>query len=617
MATGFEVAGVVLATFPILVKVLGAYADGVRTITIWRRYRWELRSYARRLKSQRVRYINTLELLFDGIVESEEDLAILINDPAGVSWQGSRHMKALRSRLDWAYDHFLDILNTMMDTLEELAAKLDMDEGGNVSCSSEGHAFGLCLQIDWEKKSSVEREMKKIGLIFSKGTFTEMLDNIDSCNRELQELTRQNEELGPVRQRRRMKCPHERLMQTRKYAKSLFNVLVTGTLWACSCRDDHMVNLQLQPRPSRPHVAHENREQSPIFRILLSRSIESSPIQKVKISMPRWDRKELEVRVSEVDTSYNSTDRSETPNCRLANNESTRDSSMKRQLDSTRKRIKFLDIDERPKDIGPGPPISDSSMQYGSKITDICATLCKDQWPGQTIGHVADDQSIKHYLILFQGNKVEDNAKEYQLTLTNLLSSAPQSEKPFNLSRRERLSIASTLASSVLQLDMTLWLERFWTSDHIIFHCPFDCTSLGSDVCPYVSGKVRSNKGKSKEEDNIQSVQSSNETLLALGVTLIELCFGKLVSEMRKPEDVGTNETATKIRSAKRLLSQVYDEAGCRYGDAVKRCLESHQDFPDASFEDRKFQEAVYTTIVMPLAQDLDDFEGKYLSGKA
>lgn len=132
MASGFELAGVVLAAFPIVVKGLGAYVDGVQAIKYWRRYGWELRSYARRLRSQRVRYINTLELLFDGVLESEDELATLVNDPAGASWHEPRYDKMLRSRLDHSYEHFLDTLDSMMIMLRDLAAKLDISEDGKV-----------------------------------------------------------------------------------------------------------------------------------------------------------------------------------------------------------------------------------------------------------------------------------------------------------------------------------------------------------------------------------------------------------------------------------------------------------------------------------------------------
>ena len=38
MATGIETAGLVLAAFPLVVKGLGAYVDGVRMIKYWKRY---------------------------------------------------------------------------------------------------------------------------------------------------------------------------------------------------------------------------------------------------------------------------------------------------------------------------------------------------------------------------------------------------------------------------------------------------------------------------------------------------------------------------------------------------------------------------------------------------
>lgn len=456
--------------------------------------------------------------------------------------------------------------------------------------------------------------MKRIGLVFSRGTITETLNTIEKCNQDLQDLTRLNEELGPVRQRRRSKCPHERLREIRKYARSLFNSLVRGKSWTCSCRNDHTVHLQLQPRPSKPHVRHEDDEKALTFRVLMSRSTTSSCTQKGKLSDPHWDWKEVTIQTLEVDILHADAERSERPHCILADNEITQDSATRRPPEAAGKRTRFLNVDSRPRHRPQQLHDLDSIAPSGKPITDMCAALVQDQWPGQRIGHVAIEEFTEHYLILFQGNKVEAKSVECKLTLTDLLSNAMQSEKPFSLSRRQRLSIASTLASSVLQLDMTLWLNHFWTSNQIVFHCPSDCTSLGSSVYPYISGQVRPIKGSNKEQHDSRSVESSNETLLSLGITLIELCFGQPVSEMRKPEDVGSDETVTKIRSAKRLLSQVYDEAGCRYGDAVKQCLESHQDFPDATFEDKKFQEAVYTTIVMPLAQDLDDFEGRYLS---
>ena len=75
MVTGVETAGLVLAVFPLVVKGMQYYAEGLQTIQYWRRYRRELQNHARRIKTQWVRYLNTIELLFEGIVGSDEELA--------------------------------------------------------------------------------------------------------------------------------------------------------------------------------------------------------------------------------------------------------------------------------------------------------------------------------------------------------------------------------------------------------------------------------------------------------------------------------------------------------------------------------------------------------------
>ena len=132
MASGIEVAGLVLSAFPLVVKGLTAYVDGVRAMNYWKRYTWELRGYARRLRTQRIWYIKTLELLFDGVVKSEKEIAALIEDPVGPLWREEKYTENLIARLDHCYDHFLETLGSMMASLEKLADRLGIDADGNV-----------------------------------------------------------------------------------------------------------------------------------------------------------------------------------------------------------------------------------------------------------------------------------------------------------------------------------------------------------------------------------------------------------------------------------------------------------------------------------------------------
>ena len=149
MASGVETAGLVLAAFPLLVKGVTAYLDGIRTIKYWRRYTRELRGYARRLKSQRVRYINTLELLFDGIVETEDELAALIAEPGGDLWRKPRYQRCLAARLDHSFDHFIDIVQSMQESMEELREKMGLDAQGNVCPLCQIHSTDFLTHLSF------------------------------------------------------------------------------------------------------------------------------------------------------------------------------------------------------------------------------------------------------------------------------------------------------------------------------------------------------------------------------------------------------------------------------------------------------------------------------------
>ena len=85
--SGFEVAGIVLAVFPIVVDGLEHFVQGIQTIKYWRRYRVKLQDYAGMIRSARVFYLDTLEELLNGIVQSDEDMEVLMANPGGESWK--------------------------------------------------------------------------------------------------------------------------------------------------------------------------------------------------------------------------------------------------------------------------------------------------------------------------------------------------------------------------------------------------------------------------------------------------------------------------------------------------------------------------------------------------
>jgi hypothetical protein len=56
---------------------------------------------------QRVIYLNTLEELFTGIVYSDAERALLINDPSGPTWKRKEYETLLHERLGQSYHAYL------------------------------------------------------------------------------------------------------------------------------------------------------------------------------------------------------------------------------------------------------------------------------------------------------------------------------------------------------------------------------------------------------------------------------------------------------------------------------------------------------------------------------
>ena len=129
MLTGVEAAGLVLAVFPLVLDGLSHWLAGVDKVKRWRRIHRQLKNYEIRLRSQRVTYQNTLELLLVGIVEADEDTAAMLAEPRGKFWKKAKYDHLLHIRLDRAYDSFFETLKSMFTTLREIEKKLGMEAG--------------------------------------------------------------------------------------------------------------------------------------------------------------------------------------------------------------------------------------------------------------------------------------------------------------------------------------------------------------------------------------------------------------------------------------------------------------------------------------------------------
>lgn len=134
MVTGIEAVGLTLTVIPLLVNQLDSYVRGIEKVKLLRRYRRELAAYSRGLATQRAVLINTLIQTLGGIVNDEQELSELIDNPRGPGWKDPALQRKLRLRLDRNYDLFLDNMSDLNDLLLRLSKKLGINIAENKVC---------------------------------------------------------------------------------------------------------------------------------------------------------------------------------------------------------------------------------------------------------------------------------------------------------------------------------------------------------------------------------------------------------------------------------------------------------------------------------------------------
>ncbi|KAL8944441.1 MAG: hypothetical protein Q9211_000583 [Gyalolechia sp. 1 TL-2023] len=492
---------------------------------------------------------------------------IVVNEPLGPLWKKPVDEESLRSRLDQSYNLYLKTIQSLADDVEKIRYKLGIDASGTVQ---------------WDNYSVVEREMEKIKMTLQKRIYKDLLDDIDRANKDLQEYTQQGIALEPMKRKRRSKRPIAELKLIRKHAASLYQVLMNEKAWKCSCKTHHMASLRLEARPQTCDGIRTRTPSDHVFRVLIT---VSDPADTSGVAT-RWE--EIEVIPS-------------------AGSQMLDVVSDNKHHHPPKKGVRFASVIEPPSmkaPIEPTPCQTDWTC-----IEDICSALCTLALDRTAIGLLVDDTYDKNQHKLYRAGTVA-TSHSLSRSLEDLLDASRHPEDD-SLSRKERLQIAVVLASSVLQLDGTSWLKAGWSSGDIYFHHG-NSQPLGAaevDRLPYLSWQpCCDNTMPVLGRLHLKNHMIRNDTLLALGLVLVELCFGRTLTEMRKPEDLDSEGTTAKLSTATRLHSRVYTEMGPLYGDVVRRCLFQTFDVRELSLDIEEVQQKVLDDVVAPLVEGLNNF---------
>ena len=143
--SGIEVAGLVLAVFPLVVNGLQHFTEGVDTVKSWswKTYHRELINYNRTLTTEEKYCLDTLEALLSGIIRSDDEYDALKKDPGDNLWQKPEYQEQLKRRLDHNYGNYMDTMTTMLRTLTVVRDKLGLDDSGKVSLAMNAYPTSI------------------------------------------------------------------------------------------------------------------------------------------------------------------------------------------------------------------------------------------------------------------------------------------------------------------------------------------------------------------------------------------------------------------------------------------------------------------------------------------
>ncbi|KAJ5693805.1 hypothetical protein N7536_004217 [Penicillium majusculum] len=567
-----EAAGVALAILPLVINQLDNYVQGLETIKSFgaKRYRRELESYSSSLGTQQAIFVNTLERALDGVVEYEDGLDELRNNPLGNLWKRQSLQTSLHEKLGRDFYPFNRMMIEVATLLEELSRKLGLDK--NVSVNH---------RVD---QSAIKKEVKKFKDIFSKSIYLDVFARLDAANKILNTLVEQSDYRSTIQKQRISKRPLLRHKRAQKSARSLHNAIIRGKYWKCACMDQHSIYFVLSYPPEDMNDGFKESSHGPRFRMIFPSNssidlgkgwceieAESDTIQSSVDTLNRFPPQSNQDKVPFA---------KKKPTVRFAFEKSSEDKS---------------------------PMMSD--MSSVPPIVDICSTLSTVGTSGETnapIGFISDEnhRHNMYYVRKLAGNLRSQSLAEL-IAASSDISKAPIGGS-FLFTWGHRLRVAVNLACSVLQFHGS-WLKTQWRSRDIMF----TKNASGDIDKPYVLWNVGSELDAwslCRDKPTFSLIQS--EILFPLGLVLIELSLCQTLEALRMPEDDDPVEAYVNLKTATRLLQVVEGQSGADYEKVARRCL-LWPGTKDSTLESEQMQDEIFQLIISPLIEYLRSFEGR------
>ncbi|KAJ5965085.1 uncharacterized protein N7479_004961 [Penicillium vulpinum] len=222
----------------------------------------------------------TLEKVLENVVNDEEAVAVLIQNPQGDGWETPSLKTALQHKLGRNFRLFHENMNSLSELLERLSRKLELPA------------------MKTDHSSTDFRSFRKFWKILSRAVYDDLLGKIEAPNTTLRMLVEQENHQEERRERRTPWTSLLRRYQNeRQHIESLFQT-VSDSCWQSHCREHHCVHLPLQPYPTEYANNPLQLGAEPSFHFIFSNIHTTS-------QMGVWDWREVIFKPRETDNSQN------------------------------------------------------------------------------------------------------------------------------------------------------------------------------------------------------------------------------------------------------------------------------------------------------------------------
>ncbi|KAL5607175.1 hypothetical protein FOBRF1_007672 [Fusarium oxysporum] len=579
--SGFEVAGIVLGSIPIVVSALQCYMNGLGTLQNFRSYKRILRSLILTLKTEHVNLQNICEKLLTGIAPQTR-IEEMIRDPFGDLWREEEIFNKLRLRLWSSLQVFDDRVQDMREAIEEMMEKLNIGPDGKVGSYGQHCASANSEQTEWTESSSIKKQFKRATFILQKSNHEEVLTRIRDGVSALQQLAVLNTDLESQRKSR-----------SQGRLNKLVNGMLSGIYHAlrstmtCKCSDLHEVGLRLTP-PSRTVIPEDDDED--IIKELQFRLAVSYLAASQTEASKHWNEILLKSKEGPKASTVSFTAQSTTTSRKTVGFAvpSTTSSTNSQQSQT-------VIIESALSNLTLNTLRTISEPVCSKHISNICEAM-------QTMGKRKQGERCGHIQHCYM-----TETKKYDVYTLECLGSCDEwSLVPLKqilqdpaLLYGDKLRLAWMIACGILQMQGTPWVANIPRSEDIFIAQKGGVHQFQHVfVLRHFPEYPRVNA----------SVSPTNPFMLYLGILLIELILGQSIATLDSPQtqtlEPGLPRHILDYEAANKLLGRVMMTGGSGYYNAVERCLRSDMQI-GTSGNSCCFQGDVISGVLGPLEQDL------------